>query len=103
MLLYNVCDLFPLSEKLLCYYAVFLAECSLTPRAARSMHITLGFLDPRNYSSLQRLQTIQDGIKRLQANKHSASIRVRLPITPAILDHMRTQWEEGKHPDRFVP
>ena len=106
---YNVRDPLPLSEKLLCYYAVFLAERSLTPRkittylaAARSMHITLGFPDPRDSSSLSRLQRIQAGIKRVQANKHSAPVRVRLPITPAIIDQIRMQWEEEKHPDRFA-
>ena len=105
---YNVCDPFPLSGKLLCYYAVFLAECNLTPRTittylatARSMHITLVFLNPCDSSSLTRLQRIQAGIKRVLANKRSAPVRVGLPITPAILDQIRTQWEEDKHLDRF--
>ena len=99
---------FPLTEKLLCYFAVFLAKEGLTSQsiktylaAARNMHISLGFPDPRDSSSLPILRRIQLGIQRVQSTKESPSKRVRLPITPAILDRLRLLWEETKHTDRL--
>ena len=100
---------FPLSEKLLCYFSVYLAERKLTSQtirtylvAAHSMHITLGFPDPCYSSSLPLLQRIQVGIKRVQANRHSPPTRIQLPITPVMLDQLHTHWEETEHPDRLA-
>ena len=97
---YNVCIPFPLSEKLLRYCAVYLAECKLTLwtidtylSAVCSMHITLGFLDPRDSSSLPVLQRVQAGIKRVQANKHSPMTWIEFHITPAMLNQLRVYWE----------
>ena len=90
---YMIFNPFPLSEKLLCYYAVFMAKRGLAHQtiktymsATRNMHISLGFPDPRDSSSLPILRRIQAGIQRVQSTKGSPSNRVRLPITPAILD-----------------
>ena len=106
---YNVSCPFPLSEKLLCYFAVYLATHGLAPQsiktylaATRGMHISLGFPDPRCSSSFPILRRIQAGIQRVQAQKGSRSRRVRLPITPTILDKLREQWERGKNSERLA-
>ena len=70
--------------------------------ATRNTHISLGFPDPREHSSLPILHRIQLGIKRIQALKGTHQRRVRLPITAAILDSLRSHWEATKHPDRLV-
>ena len=97
-----------MSEKLLCYFAVALAEEGLAPQsiktylaAARSMHISLGFPDPRVNSSLPILRRIQAGIQRVQATKGTPSSRVRLPITPPILDRLREHWQTTEHPNKL--
>ena len=106
---YNVSCPFPLSEKLLCYFAVYLATHGLAPQsiktylsATRGMHISLGFPDPRCSSSLPILRRIQAGIQRVQAQRGSPSRRIRLPITPTILDRLREQWERGQNPERLA-
>lgn len=105
---YHVYTPFPLTEKLLCYFAVHLAERKLAPQtiktylaAARNMHISLGFPDPRDHSSMPLLQRVQMGIRRVHASKQTRPARVRLPITPAILDQLRSHWQASKHPDRL--
>ena len=74
-MLYNITNPFPLSEKLLCYFVTYLAEqklVSLTIKVylavARSMHISLGFPDLHDTSSLLLLEWVQAGIKWVQAN-----------------------------------
>ena len=97
-----------MSEKLLCYFAVTLAEEGLAPQsiktylaAVRNMHISLGFPDPRANSSLLILRRIQAGIQRVQATKGTPSSRVRLPITPPILDRLREHWQSTEHPNKL--
>lgn len=106
---YNVCNPFPLSEKLLCYFAVALAREGLAPQsiktylaATRSLHIGLGFPDPRASSSLPILQRIQAGIQRVRSSKDTPSNRVRLPITPPILDKLRTHWDTTENPAKLT-
>ena len=106
---YQVYTPFPLTEKLLCYFAVHLAERKLAPQtiksylaAARNMHIGLGFPDPRDHSSMPMLQRVQLGIRRIHASKQGQPARVRLPITPAMLDQLRAHWQGSQHPDRLV-
>ena len=106
---YMIFNPFPLSEKLLCYYAVFMAKRGLAHQtiktymsATRNMHISLGFPDPRDSSSLPILRRIHAGIQRVQSTKGSPSNRVRLPITPAILDRLRAHWEATQHKERLV-
>ena len=48
------------------------------------------------------LQRVQAGIRRVHASKQTRPARVRLPITPAILDQLRTHWQQSQHPDRLV-
>ena len=66
-----------------------------------NMHISLGFPDPHDSSSLPILRPIQAGIQRIQSTKGSPSKQARLPITPAILDRLRTHWEVTKHKERL--
>ena len=69
--------------------------------ATRNTHISLGFPDPRDSSSLPILRRIQAGIQRIQSTTGSPSKRVRLPITPAILDRLRGHWEATEHKERL--
>ena len=107
--LYMIFNPFPLSEKLLCYYAVFLTKRGLAHQiiktymsATRNMHISLGFLDPCNSSSPNTVTHTGWGIQRIQATKGSPSKQVRLPITPAILNRLRIHREATKHKERLV-
>ena len=108
-MLYNITNPFPLSEKLLCYFARYLAEQKpVSPTikvylaAAQSMHISLGFPDLRDTYSLPLLERVQAGIKRVQANKRTATTCIRLPMTPANLNKLRTHWEGTEHPERLA-
>ena len=65
------------------------------------MHISLSFPDLRYSSSLPILRRIQAGIKIIQSTKGSPSKQVRLPITPATLDRLRTHWEATKRKERL--
>ena len=66
------------------------------------MHITLGFPDLHDSSSLPQLQCVRAGIKRVQASRRSPPTRIRLPITSALLDKLHTYWEEASHPDKLA-
>ena len=95
---FSVCSPFPVSEKLLCYFSVFLADEKLSfptiktyLAAVRDAHISLGFPDPRSAGSMPRLERIQAGIRRVQALK-GPSKRVRLPITLTILERLGGYW-----------
>jgi hypothetical protein len=52
----------------------------------------LGLPEPREFSSLPRLRLVQAGIKRVHATKPSEGIRIRLPITTAILRSIHQLW-----------
>ena len=65
---YNVEDSFPLTERILCFSASYLAEEKLAPQtvrgyllALRNAQISLGLPDPREQSSLPLLKRIQAG------------------------------------------
>jgi len=88
---------FPVSEPLLCYFATYLGCSHLAPQtikvylaAIRHMQITLGLPEPRQLSSMPRLRLVQSGIQRLHA--HNSSPKIRLPITPAILQRLKRYW-----------
>ena len=68
----------------------------------RSMHISLGFPDPRANSSLPILRRIQAGIQRVQSSKGTRSNRVRLLITPLILEKLRAHWDTTGHPTKLT-
>ena len=102
---YAVFNPFPMSEKLLCSFAAYLAEQNMSHQtiktylsAVRDAHISFGFPDFRSADNLPRLERIQAGIRRVQAQK-GLKKRVRLPITPQILDGLRRHWaanQEGR-------
>lgn len=90
---------FPISERLLTYYAAFLAEDGLKEQsiktyiaALRHLQITMGLPDPRDTSSLPRLRLVLTGIKRIQAEAGGSVRRPRLPMTPPILQRIRSLW-----------
>jgi len=55
------------------------------------MQITLGLPEPREFSSMPRLRLVQSGIQRSHASQLSP-VKVRLPITPAILLKLKEHW-----------
>lgn len=90
---------FCVSEAILCYFASYLASQNLAPQTIktylagiRHMQITLGLPEPKEFSSLPRLQLVQAGIKRVHATKPAEGTRIRLPITPAILKSIHQHW-----------
>ena len=96
---YSILTPFPVSETILCYYASYLTSQSLSPQTIktylagiRHMQITLGLPEPREYSSLPRLRLVQAGIKRVHSQKAPLAIKLRLPITPAILRQIHSLW-----------
>ena len=108
---YHVYMPFPLTEKLLCYFAVHLADWKLTPQtiisyiypaAACNMHIGLGFPNLHDHSTMPMLQRVQLVIRRIQASKQTQPVQVRLPITPALLDQLCAHWQGSQHPDQLV-
>ena len=66
------------------------------------MHISLGFPDLRDNSSLSLLRRVQLGIQRVQALKQSLTKRTRLPITLGLLDQLCSLSENTKHPNHCL-
>ena len=106
---YNIFNPFPITEHTLCYFATYLATLELSPQtiktylsAARNQHVSLGFPDPRDQSSLPLLKRVQAGIQRVQAMKPGNCKRVRLPVTPRILELLRAHWESSQHPEKVL-
>ena len=86
----------PLSEDTLCFYVSKLADQGLAHStikaylsAARHLHISSGFPEPR-LGDMPRLSQIMKGIKSHQA-KQGRKPKPRLPITPAILQKIRKE------------
>ena len=105
---YNVHAPFPVSERLLTYFATYLAQQGLKERsirtyiaAVRYLQLTLGLPDPRD-SSLPHLRLILTGIKRSQAEEGSYAARPRLPITPVILRRIRELWNSRPNRGDFT-
>ena len=99
---YSVFNPFPISERLLCYFAVHLVDEKLSHQtiktylsAVRDTHISLGFPDSKAADSTPRLGRIQAGISRVQVLKGPPK-KLRLPITPAIIEPMRAHWSMEK-------
>ena len=89
---YSLLSPFPVSEAILCYFTTYLGMQGLSPSTIKcylaGIHhsqITLGFLEPRQFSSLPRLRLVQMGIQRNYSQNPNVAIKVGLPITPAIL------------------
>ena len=92
---FNVSNPFPLSETMLCYFAVALAREGLAPSTIKTYlaaihhaHIERGFEDLRDESSLPRLQMVQSGVHREKADC-GLPVGRRLPITPPVLRLIR--------------
>lgn len=105
---HNVLNPFPLSEQLLCFFASYLALQNLSPQtiksylsAIRSVHISLGFPDPRDQSSMPRLKRVQAGISRVRAQSGIPK-RVRLPITLQVLSGIGNFLQSSSHPEKIV-
>ena len=93
---YSLLTPFPVSEAILCYFATYLGMQGLSPSTIKcylaGIHhtqITLGFPEPRQFSSLPRLRLVQAGIQRSYSRNPNSSIKIRLPITPAILIRLK--------------
>ena len=56
------------------------------------MQITIGLSDPKEFSSMPRLKLVQSGIQRYASEQQSRTVKIRLPITPAILHKIRNCW-----------
>ena len=105
--LYAINSPFPVSESLLCYFSSYLACQKLSAQTIktylagiRNMQISLGFAEPKEFSSLSRLRRIQMGIQRSQ----ESTPKTRLPITPGILHTLRNYWFQdiGKKEDAHM-
>ena len=97
--MFNIVSPFPVSESILCYFSAYLASQHLSPQTIKTYlagirftQITLGLPEPKEFSSLPRLRMVQAGIKRVHSQRPPDSIRVRLPITPAILRQIQAYW-----------
>lgn len=84
----------PLQDYTLCRFIAFLAASQLSPQtiysylsAIRYLHISNGFPDP-HFSSMSQLSYVLKGIKRTP--RPVPSSRHRLPITPPILQALRS-------------
>ena len=97
-----------MSEQTLCYFTAFMADQGLSPQtgrsylsAVRSMQISLGLPDPRERSAMPILARVQAGIRRIRALQGSKP-RVRLPITVAILQRMKSHLDSTGHRHRLA-
>ena len=95
---------FPVSEASLCAFVASLARQGLAPgsirtylAAVRHAQVVRGLPEPRQHSSLPRLQLLQSGVRRDRAERGQATPRPRLPITPPILRRLKSSW--GRGPD----
>ena len=94
----------PFSKCSTCLFATFLAQQGLKPQsisvylsALRHLEVSAG-LDPPLRAAWPRLQYVLRGIKRSQ---DSASNRVRLPITTAIMHQLRLIWANAPADDHY--
>ena len=101
---YNIASPFPVTEFVLCSFAVYLADECLSPQTGktylagiRNTQLSLGLPDPRDQSSLPLLKRVQAGISRVRLQR-GATAKIRLPITPQILRRIRQTLENTSHP-----
>ena len=104
---YQVLDPFPLTESMLCSFAAYMADRSLSPQTVktylsslRNVQISLGLPDPREQSSLPVLKRVQAGIQRIRLGDNPS--RIRLPITPPILRQIKRYLENPSHPEKMA-
>ena len=98
----------PTSEQLLCKFVAYLATKDISATtikvylsAVRQLHLSRNH-SPPDIASMPCLQQVIRGIRISQAGLHSGKAS-RLPITPAILQSIRTQWQgEPLNQDRIM-
>ena len=95
--LYNIHDVLPMSQDMLCYFVAYLGEKGLGHStiktylaAVRSLQVNYGFDSPF-VSSMPKLDRVMKGTKVAQG-KLGRAPRRKLPITPTILRQIRSQW-----------
>ena len=49
------------------------------------MQIAIGLQDPKEFSLMPRLKLVQSGIRRYTSEQQTGTVKIRLPINPAIL------------------
>ena len=70
----------------------------------RHMQIAIGLPDPKGFSSMPRLKLVQSGIQRYTSQQHTNTGKIRLPITPTILQRIRDYWlPKSEEPDIKIP
>ena len=96
---FNVSTPFPVTESIVCYFVVTLANQGLAPStikthlaAVRHIQITRCLPEPRHDSSLPHLRLLQMGVRHMRAECNLPPNHWRLPITPDILRRIRSQW-----------
>ena len=105
---YNVTDPFPVTEHLLCCFAVHVADEGLSPQtvkaylaAVRNTQLSLGLPDPRDQSSLAILKRVQAGICRSRASRPQTR-KARLPITAVLMARIKTALESSANPEKCL-
>ena len=103
----NISDPFPISECSLGCFVAYLTKKGLSPQsmqmywsAVRDTQIAMGFLDPREHSSLPVLGRVQAGIGRLRATERPRQQWLRLPITLTVLRSIRDQLDYPTQTER---
>ena len=91
---YSVTTPFPVSEAILCYFSTYIACQGLSSQTIKvylsgirhmQMHMVIGLPDPKEFTSMLCLQMVQSGIQCHVSEQNSRETKIRLPITPAIL------------------
>ena len=98
----NFCDMFnitnplPVSQSVLCLFISYLASSGLSYgtiktylAAVRYLQISKDLPEPRAVP-MPKLALVERGIRRIKAR--DVAVRVRLPITPVILNQLRALW-----------
>ena len=64
------------------------------------MQIAIGLPDPKEFSSMPRLKLVQSGIQHYTSQQHTNTVKIRLPITPTILQRILGYWlPKSEEPD----
>ena len=100
---------FPVTEQTLSRFAAFLGQQNIKHRTIKSYlsgirftQIQLGLGDPFKDKSMPLLEYVLTGIKRKQA-KVGTPPKPRLPITPDILQRLRSVWRRpSANPDHIM-
>ena len=96
--MYNIINPLPVSQSVLCLFISHLANLGLSYgtiktylAAIRHLHISKDLPEPRS-SPMPKLALVERGIRRAKLAEHAG--RVRLPITPSILQQIKALWSK---------